>query len=54
MLLTVFLLNVSVIQILGGAVIDSLHESFQEVVFILRDTSRMVKFGEDVVNSFKE
>jgi hypothetical protein len=33
MLLTV-LLNISVIQVLGGAVVDFLHESFQEVVFM--------------------
>jgi hypothetical protein len=54
MLLTVFLLNVSVVQILGGVVVDSLHKGFQEVVFILRNTSRTVEFGEDVIYGFKE
>jgi hypothetical protein len=49
-----FLLNVSVVQLLGGAVVDSLHKSFQEMVFILGNTSRPVEFGEDVVYGFKE
>jgi hypothetical protein len=53
-MLLIILLDVMVVEKLGGAVIDFLHESFQEVVVILSDTRRTVKFGEDVVNSFKE
>jgi hypothetical protein len=49
-----FVLNKSVVQILGGAVVDFLHESLQEVVFISRDMSWTVKFSEDVVYCFKE
>jgi hypothetical protein len=53
-MLLIVLLDVTVIEKLGGAVVDFLLESFQEVVFISSDMRRTVKFGKDVVNSFKE
>jgi hypothetical protein len=53
-ILLIILLDVTVVEKLGGAVVDFLHESFQEVVFIPSDTSGTIKFSEDFVNSFKE
>jgi hypothetical protein len=53
-MLSTVLLNVSVVEKLGGAVVDFLHESFQEVVFIPSDTSGTIEFSEDIINSFKE
>jgi hypothetical protein len=53
-MLSTVLLNILIVEKLGGAVIDFLHESFQEVVFIPSDTSGTIEFSEDVVNSFKE
>jgi hypothetical protein len=53
-MLSIVLLDVMVVEKLGGAVVDFLHESFQEVVFIPSDTSGIIEFSEDVINSFKE
>jgi hypothetical protein len=53
-MLLIILLDVTVVKKLGGAVVDFLHESFQEVALIPSDTSGTIEFSEDVVNSFKE
>jgi hypothetical protein len=53
-MLLIILLDVTVVEKLGGAVVDFLHESFQEIVFIPSNMSGTIEFSEDVVNGFKE
>jgi hypothetical protein len=49
-----FLLNETFVEVLGGSVINSLHESFEKYAFIRVGMCRSVKLSEDSVNGFKE
>jgi hypothetical protein len=53
-LLTVFLLDITVVEELGGLIFDSLHKVFLKSIFVQSNTCRSIELCKDVVYSFKE
>jgi hypothetical protein len=53
-MLLVILLDVTVVEKLGGMVVDFLHEGFKESVFINRETCWLVELLKDIIDCFKE